>query len=196
MIGALTGQILGIRDQAILLDVNGVGYLVEVTNRFIANCPEKGVLVSLSVETYVREDQFRLFGFLTDDERQWFKLLMGVQGVGAKVALAVLGLLSPNELASAIAAQDKALIARTPGIGPKVAQRIVQELKDKTPDPQFEVSSTDPTMSSDLEDALAALINLGYSRASAFQTLQKIRSETPDATIQNLIRSALRELAQ
>ncbi len=196
MIGALTGDLLGHRDQSILLDVNGVGYLVEVTSRFLANCPELGSRVSLSIEPYVREDAFRLFGFVQDSERQWFKLLLGVQGVGAKVALAVLGLLTPDELAAAIAAQDKAMIARTPGIGPKVAQRIVQELKDKAPDPQFEVATETGGGARDLEDALAVLINLGYSRSLAFQTLQTIRTQHAEADVQLLIKSALRELSQ
>lgn len=196
MIGALTGELIGHRDQSILLDVNGVGYLIEVTNRFLANCPEPGARISLSIETYVREDAFRLFGFVTDSERQWFKLLMGVQGVGAKVALAVLGLLSPDELAAAIAAQDKAMIARTPGIGPKVAQRIVQELKDKAPEPRFEVTSEVAGTARDLDDALSVLVNLGYARSLAFQALQTIRAQDANADVQVLIRSALRELSQ
>lgn len=197
MIGFLTGTFLGERDNAILIDVQGVGYLVEVTSRFLAQAPEKGAPISLSIETYVREDQFRLFGFLSDEERQWFRLLMGVQGVGAKVALAVLGLLPPTAIAESIAAQDKAAIARTPGVGPKVAQRIVQELKDKAPAPQFSVPDGHVSIETkELEDALSALVNLGYQRNAAYMVLQSLRNENTELDMQGLIKGALRELSQ
>lgn len=197
MIGFLTGTYLGERDNAVLIDVNGVGYLVEVTSSFLVQAPQKGEVVSLSIETYVREDQFRLFGFFSDEERQWFKLLMGVQGVGAKVALAVLGILSPSALAESIAAQDKAAIARTPGVGPKVAQRVVQELKDKAPAPQFNVPDGAVSIASGaLDDALSALVNLGYQRNAAYMALQHLRNENADLDMQGLIKGALRELSQ
>src|SRR5204862_1527920 len=129
----------------------------------------------LAIETYVREDQIRLFGFRTDLEREWFRLLQTVQGVGAKVALSVLGTLKPAELASAIALRDKAMVARTPGVGPKVAERIVTELKDKAPayadiDPaviRLSGAVADKRAPQPVADAVSALINLGYGQPQA-----------------------------
>ena len=133
MIGKLKGIIESYGEDNIVLDVNGVGYLVHCSARTLQALPATGEPVALAIETHVREDQIRLFGFLTDVEREWFRLLQTVQGVGTKVALAVLGTLKPGDLASAIAMRDKAAVARTPGVGPKVAERIVTELKDKAP---------------------------------------------------------------
>src|SRR6204780_1522099 len=133
MIGRLKGTVDNYGEDYITLDVNGVGYLVHCSARTLQELPRVGELTTLSIETHVREDQIRLFGFSTDVEREWFRLLQTVQGVGAKVALPVLGPLKPADLASAIAVRDKAMVARTPGVGPKVAERIVTELKDKAP---------------------------------------------------------------
>ena len=116
-----------------ILDVQGVGYHVHCSARTLQSLPSPGEAAVLSIETYVREDQIKLFGFRSDMEREWFRLLQTVQGVGAKVALAVLSTLPPSDLANAIALRDKAAVARTPGVGPKVAERIVTELKDKAP---------------------------------------------------------------
>ena len=125
MIGKLKGIVDGYGEDFVILDVGGVGYLVHCSTRTLHELPATGEHAVLAIETYVREDQIRLFGFLTDVEREWFRLLQTVQGVGAKVALAVLGTLKHNELASAIAMRDKAMITRAPGVGPKVAERIV-----------------------------------------------------------------------
>src|SRR5215470_15200820 len=133
MIGKLKGVIDSYGEDNVILDVNGVGYLVHCSARTLRELPPAGQVGTLSIETYVREDQIRLFGVMTDVEREWFRLLQTVQGVGGKVALAVLGPLKPADLASAIALRDKAMVARTPGVGPKVAERIVTELKDKAP---------------------------------------------------------------
>src|SRR5256885_8084649 len=133
MIGKLKGLIDSYGEDYVILDVGGVGYLVHCSARTMQALPAPGEAATLSIETYVREDQIKLFGFLSDVEREWFRLLQTVQGVGAKVALAVLGTLKPSELASAIAMRDKAMVARTPGVGPKVAERIVTELKDRAP---------------------------------------------------------------
>ena len=133
MIGKLKGIIDSYGEDFIVLDVNGVGYLVQCSARTLQELPGAGQPAALSIETHVREDQIRLFGFLTDVEREWFRLLQTVQGVGAKVALSVLGTLKPADLASAIAMRDKSMVARSPGVGPKVAERIVTELKDKAP---------------------------------------------------------------
>src|SRR5579862_2475812 len=133
MIGKLKGIVDTYGEDSVIVDVNGVGYLVHCSTRTLQALPATGEPVTLAIETHVREDQIRLFGFETDLEREWFRLLQTVQGVGAKVALSVLGTLKPAELASAIALRDKAMVARTPGVGPKVAERIVTELKDKAP---------------------------------------------------------------
>src|SRR5471032_2042187 len=133
MIGKLKGIIDSYGEDNVILDVNGVGYLVHCSARTLQALPAAGEPVVLAIETHVREDQIRLFGFLHDGEREWFRLLQTVQGVGTKVALSILGTLTPADLASAIALRDKAMVARSPGVGPKVAERIVTELKDKAP---------------------------------------------------------------
>ena len=170
MIGRLRGRVDGRGDGWALIDVGGVGYMVEGSARMMDNLPGDGEAVSLAIETYVREDQLRLFGFASEEERSWFRLLMGVQGVGAKVALAIQGVLSAQDLTQAVAAEDKAMVARAPGVGPKVAQRIVQELKDKIPEAQFIAAAghkVDGEGGKVLEEALSALTNLGYQRMHA-----------------------------
>src|SRR6185369_17965461 len=127
MIGKLKGVIDSYGEDFIILDVHGVGYQVHCSARTLQALPAAGEAATLSIETHVREDAIRLFGFESDVEREWFRLLQTVQGVGAKVALAVLGTLRPADLANAIALRDKAAVARTPGVGPKVAERIVSE---------------------------------------------------------------------
>src|SRR5215831_15756095 len=131
MIGKLKGVIDSYGEDFIVLDVHGVGYLVHCSARTLQALPAQGEAATLSIETYVREDQIKLFGFTSDAEREWFRLLQTVQGVGAKVALSVLGAMTVPDLASAVAMRDKAMVARSPGVGPKVAERIVTELKDK-----------------------------------------------------------------
>jgi Holliday junction DNA helicase RuvA len=159
----------------------------------------------LSIETYVREDQIKLFGFRTDHEREWFRLLQTVQGVGAKVALAVLGTLPPVDLANAIALRDKAAVARTPGVGPKVAERIVSELKDKAP----AFANVDPAVvhlagaidndraPRPVTDAISALVNLGYGQPQAAAAIAAAsRSAGENAETAQLIRLGLKELAK
>src|ERR1700735_3387133 len=142
MIGKLKGLIDSYGEDFVILDVGGVGYQVHCSSRTLQSLPSPGEAAVLSIETYGREDQIKLFGFKSDIEREWFRLLQTVQGVGAKVALAVLGTLSPPDLANAIALRDKAAVTRPPGVGPKVAERIVTELKDKVP--QF--ANIDPAL--------------------------------------------------
>src|SRR5205809_3413506 len=197
MIGKLKGIIDSYGEDFIVLDVNGVGYLVQCSARTLQELPGAGQPAALSIETHVREDQIRLFGFLTDVEREWFRLLQTVQGVGAKVALSVLGTLKPAELASAIAMRDRAMVARTPGVGPKVAERIVTELKDKAP----AYATVDPAvvrLSGDLDeqhapkplsDAVSALVNLGYARPQAAAAVAAAAREAgEDADVAKLIR--------
>src|SRR5574339_692838 len=133
MIGKLKGIVDTYGEDYIILDVGGVGYQVYCSARTLQALPSPGEPATLSIETYVREDQIKLFGFTSDIEREWFRLLQTVQDVGAKVALSILGTLKVSELASAIATRDKATVARAPGVGPKGAERIVTELKDKAP---------------------------------------------------------------
>src|ERR1700750_3101559 len=168
MIGKLKGVIDSYGEDFIVLDVNGVGYLVHCSTRTRQELPGVAQPATLSIETHVREDQIKLFGFVADVEREWFRLLQTVQGVGAKVALSVLSTLKPADLASAIAMRDKAMVARTPGVGPKVAERIVIELKDKAPayaevDPALvRVSRAleDKRAPQPISDAVSALGNL------------------------------------
>ena len=207
MIGRLRGRVdgRGLDDRGggwVLIDVGGVGYMVEGSARMIDGLPGDGEAVSLAIETYVREDQLRLFGFASEEERSWFRLLMGVQGVGAKVALAIQGVLSAADLTQAVAAEDKAMVSRAPGVGPKVAQRIVQELKDKIPEAQFIASSVsagdaDGAGGKLLQEALSALTNLGYQRVQANQALMGARSKLGDEaeTIEALIKAALKEMS-
>jgi holliday junction DNA helicase RuvA len=205
MIGKLTGTIDSYGEDFIIVDVGGVGYVVHCSARTLQALPAAGEPVVLAIETHVREDQIRLFGFVTPIEREWFRLLQTVQGVGTKVALSVLGTLAPADLASAIALRDKAMIARAPGVGQKVAERIVTELKDKAP----AYATVDPAivrLSGALEekraprpvtDAISALVNLGYGQpqaAAAIAAAAQRAGEAADAA--SLIRLGLRELAR
>src|SRR5438309_1473184 len=205
MIGKLKGLIDSYGEDSVIVDVNGVGYQVHCSARTLQELPGTGQPATLSIETHVREDQIRLFGFLSDIEREWFRLLQTVQGVGAKVALAVLGTLKPSELASAIAMRDRATVARTPGVGPKVAERIVTELKDKAP----AFASVDPALvhlsgaidndraPRPVTDAISALVNLGYGQPQAAAAIASAsRSAGENAETAQLIRLGLKELAK
>jgi Holliday junction DNA helicase RuvA len=204
MIGKLRGIVDSYSGDAIILDVGGVGYLVQCSTRTLQALPRPGEPASLSIETHVREDAIRLYGFLADEERDWFRLLQNVQGVGAKVALAILGMGSVQTLASAVALQDKAAIAKAPGVGPRLAARITAELKDKMPalgavDPAVaRLSGEEPERGTPpaVHDAISALANLGYARpqaAAAVATAMKALGQ--DAEAQALIRRGLKELS-
>jgi Holliday junction DNA helicase RuvA len=205
MIGKLKGVIDTYGEDFVIIDVGGVGYVVHCSARTIQVLPGVGEPVVLSIETHVREDQIRLFGFTSDIEREWFRLLQTVQGVGTKVALSVLGTLKPADLANAVAMRDKAMIARSPGVGPKVAERIVTELKDKAP----AYASVDPALvrlagaveekraPQPVLDAISALVNLGYGQpqaAAAIAAANRAAGEGADAAA--LIRRGLKELAK
>lgn len=205
MIGKLKGIIDSYGEDFVIIDVGGVGYQAYCPTRTLQALPAPGEAATLSIETYVREDVIRLYGFASDTEREWFRLLMTVQGVGARVALAVLGVLAPGDLASAIALSDHAAITRAPGVGKRVAERIVSELKDKAP----AYSSVDPALihlQADLAekrapqpiaDAISALTNLGYAQpqaSAAVAAAAKAAGEGADAAV--LIRMGLKELAR
>ncbi len=203
MIGKLTGRVDSQGEGWVILDVGGVGYEVWCSPRTLANLPSPGEVVSLAIETHVREQEIRLFGFASPAERQWFRLLQTVQGVGAKVALAILGVLTPTELANAIALGDKAMVARAPGVGPKVAGRIIAELKDKIPDtlaPDLaaisDAQAPSPTPD-EAVDAISALTNLGYAQAQASQAVAAVlRKAEGKWETADIIRHALKELAR
>lgn len=205
MIGKLKGLIDSYGEDYVILDVSGVGYQVHCSARTLQALPTPGEGATLSIETYVREDQIKLFGFRTDMEREWFRLLQTVQGVGAKVALAVLSTLTPPDLANAIALRDKAAVARTPGVGPKVAERIVTELKDKVPafatvDPavvQLSGAIDESRAPRPVTDAISALVNLGYGQPQAAAAVASaVRAAGDKAETAQLIKLGLKELAK
>ena len=205
MIGKLKGLIDSYGEDFVILDVGGVGYQVHCSSRTLQHLPSPGEAAVLSIETYVREDQIKLFGFRTDQEREWFRLLQTVQGVGAKVVLAVLGTLAPSDLANAIALRDKAAVARTPGVGPKVAERIVTELKDKVPSfggvapdvIEFQGNIGERSAPGPASDAVSALVNLGYAQIQASAAVAAaLREAGEGAETAKLIRLGLKELSR
>ena len=205
MIGKLKGILDSYGEDYVILDVGGVGYQVHCAARTMQMLPGAGEPATLSIETYVREDQIKLFGFASDVEREWFRLLQTVQGVGAKVALSVLGTLSTSELASAIAMRDKAAVQRSPGVGAKVAERIVTELKDKVPafadiDPavvHLAGALDEKRAPRPVADAISALVNLGYGQPQAAAAIASVsRSAGESAETAQLIRLGLKELAR
>ncbi|MCO4317647.1 Holliday junction branch migration protein RuvA [Phyllobacterium sp. 21LDTY02-6] len=205
MIGKLKGTVDEIGEDHVILDVHGVGYVAYCSMRTLSSLPGAGEAATLLIETYVREDLIRLYGFGTVLEREWFRLLQNVQGIGAKVALSVLGTLSPSDLANAIALRDIAMVSRAPGVGKRVAERIVTELKNKAPAFAGEALGTiglkqelgEGVAAAPVTDAVSALTNLGYSRdqaANAVAAALKDAGEGADSA--KLIRLGLKELAR
>lgn len=205
MIGKLKGLVDSYGDDQVILDVQGVGYLVHCSARTLQALPKAGEAATLFIETFVREDMIRLYGFTSPAEKSWFLLLQNVQGVGAKVALNVLSTLSPSELANAVALGDKAMVARANGVGPKVAARIVTELKDKAPafgsvDPAvagLTAALDERTAPAPVADAVSALVNLGYAQIQANAAVAAaLREAGEGADTARLIRLGLKELAR
>ncbi len=205
MIGKLKGTIDEIGEDYVVLDVHGVGYVAFCSARTLGKLGSSGEAAVLFIETYVREDQLKLFGFLTALEREWFRLLQSVQGVGSKVALAVLSTLTPGELANAIALQDKTAVSRAPGVGPKVAVRIMTELRNKAPAFAGEASASiglkqelgEGVASAPVSDAVSALTNLGYSRDQAANAVAAALTNGGEgADSAKLIRLGLKELSR
>ena len=208
MIGRLKGKVEAIGEQICIIDVGGVGYEVQASARALRDMTIGGDVV-LTIDTHVREDAIRLYGFKSEVERTWFRTLQNVQGVGAKVALGVLGILSPQELANAIALGNWAAVEQTPGVGKKIAQRIVAELKDKAP--ALTVAGLDAPIAVNgaaganggaggqetaVAEAISALSNLGYMPAQASQAVAAAYKELGDeADTAKLIRRGLKELA-
>ena len=208
MIAKLKGVVDSVGSDRAVLDVNGVGYLLFCPAGTLRDLPPPGGAATLLVDTHVREDHIHLYGFSDSLERDWFRLLQTVQGVGARVAIAILSVIGPAQLAEAIAAQDKAPVTQAPGVGAKLAQRIVAELKDKVPALIAGLSADAPAgtdgirtaralVSDAAADAVSALVNLGYRRVEAFTAVAAVaRDEPGNLEVEVLIRSALRELAQ
>ena len=221
MIAKLRGIIDTIGEDYCVVDVNGVGYLVFASSKTLARLM-MGKQFSLLIETVVREDSISLFGFYDAWEKEWFLTLTKVQGVGAKVCLSILSALSPSQLAQAVSAQDKNSFTRASGVGPKLAARLVTELKDKIvtipvelttrADLNSETAAEEPSATEEtevyedaiqgrienpmkLDDAISALVNLGYQRLEAYQAVNKANASQPDADVAALIKLALKEFA-
>jgi Holliday junction DNA helicase RuvA len=203
MIGKLTGKVDYVGADHVIVDVGGVGYLVHCASATLARLAV-GTTVSLSIETKVSEEAIRLYGFLTADEREWFRLLQTVQGVGARVALSVLSALKLNELERAVVLGDKGAVGRAQGVGPKLATRIVTELKDKAPALAMQRSAEAGERIAGLQaprpaesDAIAALVKLGYSQIAAGEAVARAgQSLGESAALDALIRESLRQLAR
>jgi Holliday junction DNA helicase RuvA len=199
MIAKLTGVIDSKTTDTAIVDVGGVGYQAFCSARTLTRLPAAGGAISLFIETHVREDHIHLYGFIDAAEREWFRLLTTVQGVGAKLALAILGVLSSTDLTQAILVQDKTSLTRASGVGPKLAARIVAELKDKVGGialgPVAAVAAATEA-SGPVADAVSALVNLGYRRAEAFGAVaQAAKRLGPSAALDALIRAGLKELS-
>ena len=181
MIAMLTGKVDRTGEGFIIIDVNGVGYLVFCSSRTLSYLADKFGEISINIETHVREDHIHLYGFASEAEQSWFKLLLTVQGVGAKVCLGILSALSPDNLIQAITSQDQNLITKAPGVGPKLAARIIAELRDKIDESLLGLSMNisdgkiDDSGSNQLvDDAVSALINLGYGRSRALHAVHQV----------------------
>jgi Holliday junction DNA helicase RuvA len=210
MIGKLRGLVDAVGADHAIIDVGGVGYEVACSSRTLSALPAPGEAVTLSIETHVREDAIKLYGFLTEAERGWFRLLQSVQGVGSKVALSILSTLDVGQLANAIALQDRSMVTRAPGVGPKVALRIVNELKDKAPPLALlttQVAGQAPSQVNGVKnaaiapspaaEAVSALLNLGYAPLQANAAISAAMSKAGEtARTEDLIRLGLKELAR
>jgi Holliday junction DNA helicase RuvA len=206
----MIGKLSGILDSAsldhVILDVNGVGYVVHCSPRTMNSAGLKGDPVTLLIDTHVREDAINLYGFADAAEQHWFRLLYSVQGVGPKAAMAILGVCPPDQLGFAIASGDKAAVQRADGVGPKLAQRIVTELKDKAAKVEItfntakgaNVESLKPQVGGVEQDAVSALVNLGYTRSDAFAAVLQAKGKANDnetGNLSDIIRLALKELS-
>ena len=200
MIAKLSGVVDHIGPEGAVIDVGGVGYLVFGSTRTLGRLPAPGAAARLLIETHVREDHIHLYGFADADERDWFRLLTTVQGVGARLALAILSAVEPEALALAIFAQDKAVLAQADGVGPRLAARIANELRDKVgglPAPGTAAPASVGAIDGAAGNAVSALVNLGYRRAEAFGAVAAAARRLGEgAAVDALIRAGLQELAQ
>ncbi len=198
MIALLNGRVDALDAGSCIIDVNGVGYLVQASTRTLSALPPAPAVARVLIETHVRDDAITLYGFADPAERDWFRLLLTVQGVGAKVALNILSVLSPHDLINAIAAGDRASLTRAPGVGAKLAIRLLSELRDKAgtmpTGPGFAIPAA-PEGGTEA-DALSALVNIGYRRSEAYPVVVRIMAGLGEgAGVDQVIRDSLRELA-
>jgi Holliday junction DNA helicase RuvA len=202
VIGRLRGTLDGLDEDHAVIDVGGVGYLVACPTRTLAALPRPGEAVDLLIETQVRAESITLYGFRTAAERSWFRLLQTVQGVGARVALAVLSVLGPDELARAVIAQDKAALGRASGVGPRLASRIASELKDRLTELPGPAGAAAPDTVAVIpggpaDEAVSALVHLGYGRSEAHAAIAKATATLGAAApLEALIRTGLQDLAR
>ena len=199
MIRKLKGIIDTIDINSVIIDVGGVGYNAFCSSNTLRQLPQKGEAATLHIETHVREDHIHLYGFASVEEKQAFGILIKVNGVGSKMALAVLSTFSPAQLTTAIASQDKGAFRSVSGVGPKIAERIITELKDKFSiigsTDNFTTTTTNSTpANNDITDAIAALVSLGYSRSDAYTVINKISALNDNMPVDLLIRAGLKEL--
>ena len=202
MIARLSGIVELLGEDRVVVDVGGVGYLVFCSGRTIGRLPGDGVPAQLHVETHVREDHIHLYGFIDAAEHEWFRLLTTVQGVGARVALAILSAMGPDDLVRAVASGDRTAVSQANGVGPKLAGRIVSELKDRAggialgPSVTMAAIGGQPGAAVDA-DAVSALVNLGYGRSEAFGAVARAGNRLGgSAALPDLIRGGLEELSQ
>lgn len=206
MIGKLKGRIDQINEDSLIIDVGGVGYLVYCDRRTLIAAGHVGEAAQLIIETHVREDHIHLYGFLNQAERDWFRLLTTVQGVGVRMGLAILGTFTPDQVQTIIAAQDKKQLTAVSGVGPKLAERIITELKSKVgtlPTSGLVIehpsakSARPMAASADQasDDAVSALVNLGYGRTEAYSAIARAKHQHAAASLDELIRFGLKELA-
>jgi Holliday junction DNA helicase RuvA len=197
LIAQLTGHVEALEEGRCIVDVNGVGYLVHASTRTLAALPPPPEVARLLVETHVREDAILLYGFADPAERDWFRLLNTVQGVGGRVALSILSALSPRDLVSAIASADRAALTRAPGVGARLAVRLLTELREKAGAMPSAVPYAGPPQRGIAEDAVSALLNLGYRRQEVQPVVAKLAERLGDTVaLDVLIRDSLKELAQ
>jgi Holliday junction DNA helicase RuvA len=199
MIGKLKGLVDNIESDHLIIDVGGVGYIVACSGKTLSKLPSLGEAISLLIETHVREDSINLYGFYDQSERDWFRQLITVKGVGAKLALIILGYLDPSQLNNSLAAQDKQAFKQVSGVGPKLAERIVTELKDKfvaniSYDNVIQKSTNIKHENNIQNDAISALTNLGYSKTEAYNITSKILTENNNCSLSELIKLALKGL--
>ena len=204
MIAQLSGQIVERNTNQLILDVHGVGYLVTVSSSTLSQIQGLSENISLLVEMIVREDSMTLYGFYTSEEKSAFTLLQSVQGVGAKAAISILSVLTPDSLKQAILSSDKAMVSRADGVGPKLAQRIVNELSEKVAKLSTSIAnaenmivpSTVSGQSTISQDAVSALVNLGYSQSEAWTAVQKASAKSETDELNQLLNLALKEVGQ
>lgn len=201
MIGKLRGLIDASDSNSVLIDVSGVGYNVFCSAKTLQKLPAQGEAAVLIIETHVREDHIHLYGFIDARERDWFRLLTTVKGIGSKVALAILSVLSSEQLGTALEAQDKAALAQASGVSTRLAERIIVELKNKTVaggsmDAVAHSGAATPQEDSILADAVSALTNFGYSRTEAYTAVTKTLQESPASALSEVIRLSLKRMSK